>query len=214
MNRLPTALLALALLVASTAPAAACHDGSPLVLDLDRSGIFTTSVLNQPVRFDIDADGHAERIGWTNPETAEGLLWVDLNHNGRVDDGGELFGDASLLPTGEEMDNGFDALAVYDRPELGGDGDGLITHLDLIWGQLRVWLDENHDGVSQQQEISPLASWHVVAIELSYEERNEYDGALNAPLFVGRFWRRLPGPHPVLQEAQVADVFFLVAEDD
>jgi len=138
---------------------------SPLVLDLNGDGIHTTST-DDPVLFDIDATGTPKLISWTNPETDEGLLWVDLNHDRLVNDGHELFGIATLLADGSPAADGFTALRAYDAPLWGGNGDGAITVADKIWGRLLLWVDANHDGVSQPQEVGPVQQYGVTALHL------------------------------------------------
>ncbi len=83
----------------------------PLVLDLDGDGI---SILSQEngVFFDFDANGFNELNGWIG--AGSGLLMLDLNGNGELDDGSELFGDFTMMPTGENAGNGFHALSQYD----------------------------------------------------------------------------------------------------
>jgi len=46
------------------------------------------------------------------------FLALDLNHNHRIDDGSELFGIGTTLPSGEKASNGFVALAMYDDRKL------------------------------------------------------------------------------------------------
>jgi hypothetical protein len=70
---------------------------SPLVLDLDGDGVatdLTHAYDGGRVFFDIDADGFAERVGWVNPD--DGLLAMDVNGNGRIDDITELYGDDQM----------------------------------------------------------------------------------------------------------------------
>jgi hypothetical protein len=69
----------------------AAQTKSPLVLDLDGDG-FQTLSKNDKVQFDHDKNGFAERSGWVSSE--EGILVYDKNHNGQIDDGGELFGNS------------------------------------------------------------------------------------------------------------------------
>lgn len=204
--------LALTLVAASIVamPASACHDGSPLILDLNGDGILTTDEAH-PVRFDIDADGVMDSMGWTFWESREGFLAVDLNGNGRIDDGTELFGDATILPTGEEAENGFEALAVYDRPELGGTGDGVITETDLIWNDLRLWVDANHDGVSQPNEMRRLRQYGVRAIGLDYSQTDAQDGAGNYHRYTGMYIKEVRRyGQRFLETARATDVFFRI----
>lgn len=192
----------------------ACN--SPLVLDLDGNGIInTTSAWWDPVLFDIDADGLKEATGWPSPYTGEGLLAIDLNNNGWIDNGRELFGDATLLPTGGTAQHGFEALALYDASEMGGNGDGRIDHSDLVWHYLRIWIDENLDGASQRKEVRPLSAWGVVGLSLLYETAPRVDGSMNVHQFVGTYLKRFDGREgrfeirPMLME----DIFFRVSQD-
>jgi len=203
----------LGLLLVSRA-AWACN--SPLVLDLGGNGtINTISAQWQPVLFDIDADGVKEATGWPNPYTQEGLLAIDIDRNGLIDSGRELFGDATLLPGGGTAQHGFEALALYDAPEMGGNGDGLIDHFDLVWHQLRIWIDENLDGISQRQEVRPLSTWRIVWLSLLYETSPRVDGSMNVHQFVGTYLKRFDGRagrfevRPMLME----DIYFRVSED-
>ncbi|MCP3022365.1 hypothetical protein [Cupriavidus basilensis] len=57
----------------------------PLVLDLNGDGVRLTSYVNDPVLFDTDNDGGSlERTGWVSKE--DGIVVVDRNKNGRIDD--------------------------------------------------------------------------------------------------------------------------------
>ena len=79
--------------------------------------------------FDIDADGYSESVTWVSPEARDAFLFLDRNGNGIVDDGSELFGDATYLFSGEIAQHGYEALAEFDLFEYGGNGDGVIDGL-------------------------------------------------------------------------------------
>jgi hypothetical protein len=183
---------------------------SPLVLDLDGHGIATTGE-EAPVEFDINGDGELNRIGWTVARYDEAFLWLDLDRDREVDGGPELFGTSTRLPSGRFASNGFEALAVYDRPESGGDEDGTISPRDLVWPHLRLWIDRNHDGASQAQEIFTLNRQGVLSIGLDHIELNERDGVSNLHALRGYFVRsvRLHGM-PVERLHVVEDIFFAV----
>ncbi|MFZ2300910.1 MAG: putative Ig domain-containing protein [Gallionella sp.] len=125
---------------------------SPLVLDLDGDGVaadLTHAYNDGKVFFDIDGDGFAERVGWVNPN--DGLLAMDVNGNGNIDDITELYGD-DQMPA-------FRKLAGLDA-----NGDGQITVTDAGYANLRVWQDLNQDGVSQVGELKTLTELNIASI--------------------------------------------------
>lgn len=77
---------------------------------------------------------------------------------------------------GERAENGFEALAVYDLPEQGGNADGVISHRDLVWPHLRLWVDSSHDGIAQKREVAALPQERISEIRLDYEPWGERDG--------------------------------------
>ena len=61
----------------------------PLILDLDGDG-YNVETKENGTNFDLDKNGFAEKINWTKKD---GFLCLDLNGNGTIDNGGELFGE-------------------------------------------------------------------------------------------------------------------------
>ena len=139
----------------------------PLVLDLNKDG-FDIETKKFGAHFDLNCDGFAEKINWTRKDA---ILALDKNHNGLIDDGSELFGDYHLLADGSKAKNGFEALAQYDT-----NNDGVIDENDEIFDQLRLWIDENGDGVSDQGELKSLKDMHIKAINLDYAYVNQPTG--------------------------------------
>lgn len=74
---------------------------SPLVIDLDGDGTVETNKENSTVHFDHDNNGFAESTGWVGKD--DGLLVRDINGNGQIDNGTELFGNNSVLSSGEKL---------------------------------------------------------------------------------------------------------------
>ncbi len=129
---------------------------TPLLIDLDQNG-FELSGLDDPVFFDVDADGVLEEMGWTDRRGRDAFLALDLNLNDLIDDGSELFGDATRLPDGSRAASGFSALVQYDAEEQGGNGDKWIDADDDVFRRLLVWVDRNHNGISERREIEALS---------------------------------------------------------
>ena len=148
---------------------------SPLVLDLDDDGIELTALAGSATHFDLTVDGFAELTGWVAPDDA--LLAFDVNGNGVIDNGSELFGDQ----TG--YDNGFLALAVHDD-----NGDGIINVQDAIFSELVVWQDLNGDGISAAIETQGLEDVGITSISLTATSSN-YQIEGNDILWEGAFAR-------------------------
>jgi hypothetical protein len=178
---------------------------------MNDDGINTTSTA-QPVEFDFAGDGKPTESSWTDPSTEEAFLVLDLNGNGRVDSGRELFGTDTLLPTGERAGNGFEALSVYDDPRYGGNNDGKISPQDQIWPFLELWIDRNHNGISEPRELRPLGSSGIQALDLNYIETRKLDANGNWHRFVGTYSRRCkPLKKPCRATGALEDVFFIFA---
>jgi hypothetical protein len=131
---------------------------TPIVLDLNGDGVSTLS-LDQGVSFDLAASGTARRTGWVAP--TDGLLVRDLNHDGVINDGRELFGSATRIGDGVAND-GFEALRALDSNQ-----DGRLTAADVAFAELQVWKDVDQDGVTDGGELSSLADNGVVALNLN-----------------------------------------------
>ena len=144
------------------------HDisfSSPLILDLDNDGIETINVADG-VLFDITNNGERDKTGWVAPD--DGLLVLDINQDGVINDASELFGEHMLKDDGTTAANGFDALGQYDE-----NNDGVIDEKDQIFSQLEIWQDINSDGISQDEELFSIKELGITQLSLFSEQTNE-----------------------------------------
>jgi len=153
----------------------------PLILDLNGDGVQTINV-NAGVYFDNDADGFAEATGWAGPK--DGLLVLDRNGDGKINDGRELFGDETILKSGQKASNGFEALAEFDD-----NNDGKIDVNDKVYAQLKAWQDANADGISTPDELHSLDELGIAAINLDSAPTDSTDSQGNAQTRLGMFER-------------------------
>lgn len=101
----------------------------PLVIDFEGNVPYMS---DQTIKFDIDMDGEEDEIYKLG--AGSGFLALDLNDDGIINDGSELFGTRS--------GDGFRDLSVYDD-----DKDGFIDEDDEIFNKLKIWaFDENGNG--------------------------------------------------------------------
>lgn len=160
---------------------------SPLVLDFMSVGkpLFS-SVSESGVKFDLDGDGRAERTGWIAGYRDVGLLSLDLNGNGKIDNGSELFGEGTVMKaTGRKGADGYTALAQHDSNK-----DGFIDSQDKIFDKLMVWFDRDHNGKSSADELVPVAKTGVSRIGLSYKNLQGEDRFVNGNELrtTAKFW--------------------------
>lgn len=179
---------------------------SPIIIDVNHDGYELTDLWGG-VKFDLDVKGRAGLTAWTTAGSDDAFLALDRNGNGVIDDGSELFGNNSKLADGATADNGWDALAVFDRVERGGNGDGLIDYHDAIYVSLRLWQDVNHNGMSEPNELFTLSELGVDTLSLDYQVEGRRDR--NGNFF--RFRSRVFGHDVVtgnIYKSFAFDVFF------
>jgi len=140
---------------------------SPIVLDLNGDGV-TTTALTSGAYFDHAGDGFAEQTAWVSAE--DGLLVRDLNHNGTIDTGAELFGNNTVLANAQKAANGFLALADLDSNK-----DGKIDSLDAAFSELQIWKDSDGDGITSTGELHSLAGLGIASISTAYTASSTVD---------------------------------------
>lgn len=167
--------------------------GTPIIIDTDGKGFHLTSVTDG-VDFDFFGQGPLQ-VSWTAPGSTNGFLALPAS-DGLVHSAHELFGDVDGYP------NGFAKLAQYDSFS-----DGKIDSRDDIWPRLRVWIDANHDGVSQPEELHTLDEIGVRSISLQYVLSGYVDEYGNRFRFLGTL---IPDPGDLV-DRRIYDVILKFA---
>lgn len=121
----------------------------PLVVNFGGSAAQLASLNGQRFKFDLDGDGKMENLPLF--ASGSGYLALDLNGNGKIDSGRELFG--------PDTGNGFGELARLDE-----DGNGWIDENDTAFDRLQVWTPAAEGG----GELKSLAALDIGAIGLAH----------------------------------------------
>ncbi len=119
-----------------------CNYASPLMLFTDRD----LPVFTGESGFALENEAE-QKYGWPQAGAPGHFLARDLNGNGLIDNGGELFGNLT-------HSSGFAALE-----ELDSNDDGQIDRRDTAFNSLLLWNDANGDGISQAAELSRLVDY-------------------------------------------------------
>ena len=157
---------------------------SPIVIDISRYWDWTTNSgtgyqftdVSGGVQFDLNGDGLTEKVAWPTAASENAWLALDRDGNGIINNGKELFGNYTdqVGPAGEVIPrgqgNGWLALAEFDRGRSGGNDNGVIDVGDAVFQNLRLWVDRNHNGISESNELITLQSIGITRIELLYAD--------------------------------------------
>jgi hypothetical protein len=176
-------------LVADSASLAAGSVGSMLLLPLnDAAEAFKMTSVEEGVAFDIDGDGDRDQVAWPEAGTEIAILALDVDEDGRVTSGKEIFGSQTL----SGARNGCNALTRMLK-STGAPLSGSIRQGHALYEQLLLWVDRNHNGVSEPEELR-RARDAFTAIGLGYTGVGWRDVHGNRMRYEGWTERRTGGP--------------------
>ena len=143
---------------------------TPLVLSFDAGPIEMIAAEATPMAtFDINM--RADSCITTDwPTATTPWLAIDLDGNGSIDGGNELFGSGSRLADGRHATHGFAALAPFDT-----NGDGSVDALDARFGELLLWRDHDADRLSSPDELEPLAHAGIERLPVAFRVQTQCD---------------------------------------
>jgi len=151
---------------------------SPIVMDVFDKGFHFTDI-SKGVKFRVSPNGPRLQMSWPDQSARNGWLVLDRNGNGVIDDFSEMFGNMTPQPPSSNK-NGYLALAVFDLPSNGGNGDGIIDNRDSVYQHLRIWVDDNHNGISEPNELYKLVDLGIISTSLKYWRSDYVDSNGNA----------------------------------
>ena len=103
----------------------------PIIIDLNNDSKLSTTNIENGTYFDHGNDGFAETSSWVSPN--DGILAIDKNNNGYIDNGNEIFGDNYIKSNNQKALNGFDALKDLDT-----NNDNIINSQDEAFSQIKI----------------------------------------------------------------------------
>lgn len=163
---------------------------SPIIIDTTGKGfVFTDPIQGQYVTFDMQGNGTYQKLSWPKAGSGNAWLVLDRDEDGVIKNGTELFGSFTPHSNGGVPNhlspNGYLALAWYDQPAQGGDGNAILDSRDAIWTKLRLWIDEHcyltpdAPCQSRPEELHSLESEGVFSISLVYGSNMKMDAVGN-----------------------------------
>lgn len=137
----------------------------PLVINFSGD---ITQLSDEKFEFDLDGDGKAEQI--SRFASNSGFLALDLNGDGVINNGTELFGTKSQ--------DGFGDLSKYDK-----DHNGWIDENDEIYDKLVVWTkDANGNDVLTDLKTANVGAIFLGKVSTNFSLNSLYDNSINGTI--------------------------------
>lgn len=129
----------------------------PLVINFEGN---SPDISDMKFLFDLNNDGEEEEISTLGK--GSGFLALDKNHDGKINNGSELFG--------TESGDGFADLSVYDE-----DGNGWIDEADSVFQDLVVWTkDENGEDKIVSLKDADVGAIYLGSASTEYTYRGDH----------------------------------------
>lgn len=133
---------------------------APVALDLDSDGVELIRQEQSNAYFDVKGTGFKHHVGWVGAD--DGLLSIDLNGDGKIDQAKEL---SFALWTADTNDTDMQGLAtVFDTNH-----DGVLNQTDAQFGSFRIWQDKNGNGVTDVGELHSLSEMGIQSVGLTLQ---------------------------------------------
>jgi hypothetical protein len=168
----------------------------PLVVSLERSSLYLLTSAEDGVRFDIDADGDLDQVGWTVSGSDVAFLALDQDGDGTIANGRELIG-SHTLPRAR---NGPNALAMLANDAAPGERRGVIDGRNPLFFKLLLWTDTNHNAISEPEELKS-AEKAVSSVGLGFTPQHRKDRHGNVSRFRGFVHIRTTAENQVIRTA-------------
>ncbi|MBX3166376.1 MAG: hypothetical protein KF760_03145 [Candidatus Eremiobacteraeota bacterium] len=138
--------------------------GDPVILDLNGDNkLDVTGANGGKINFNLFGNGTNVKTEWLKAGTEDGLLVSDFNGDGKIDSGRELMRTTGVNGEQGKYKGGWDKLSqLFDKNK-----DGKVSGDEL--NELKVWVDKNGDGVSDEGELRSVKELGISSIDIPTE---------------------------------------------
>jgi VCBS repeat-containing protein len=164
----------------------------PIAIDLDGNGLQFVDQ-SAGVLFDYNGDGVKESTAWV--ANHDGLLAVDRNGDGIVNDGSEIVFATSANGAATDLEG--------LRIDYDSNHDGVLSAADADFAKFGVWQDANGNGVTDAGEFKSLADLGIVSLDLNSDGKSYTAANDQVTVFGEATYTRADG-----SEGRLGDVAF------
>ncbi|MDD6162072.1 MAG: hypothetical protein PUB35_04665 [Campylobacteraceae bacterium] len=148
--------------------------------DKSKKWVISAPLFYNGVFFDHNGDEIAFKSSWIDGK--DGLLARDIDGDGKITSGAELFGNFTRLKNGELAKNGAEALKDLDD-----NNDGIFDSNDKAFNEILIWQDKNSNGKAESGELKSLSEHGIKSINLEFLDDNTALDKDNKQILVGSF---------------------------